>query len=271
MKLAVPYENEDVFEHFGKASNFKVYNIEDNRVVSTIVIPAEGEGHAALSEQLSKAGVDIVLCGGIGEHAREALEAAKIRVFAGLKGKADHAVEGFLGGSMDGCDACCGCADGECGDQGCGGCCGSQPGITGKNVGKVCVVHYKGTFNDGSVFDSSYDRGQPLEFACGAGMMIRGFDAAVANMDRGDIVNVHLMPEEAYGPVYPQAIMVIPLEDLPGAEEVELGERVMLADEFGRKFPVRVTAKDEKTITLDANHEMAGRELNFQIELVEVR
>ena len=82
-------------------------------------------------------------------------------------------------------------------------------GNHGKNYGKTCRVHYKGTFNDGTQFDSSYDRGEPLEFLCGAGMMIRGFDAAVANMDQGDIVNVHLMPEEAYGPVYPQAIMGI--------------------------------------------------------------
>lgn len=63
------------------------------------------------------------------------------------------------------------------------------------NVGKTCRTHYRGTFNDGTQFDSSYDRGEPLEFICGAGQMIKGFDAAVANMEVGQVVDVHLMPE----------------------------------------------------------------------------
>ena len=71
--------------------------------------------------------------------------------------------------------------------------------ITGRNVGKTCRTHYKGTFNDGTQFDSSYDRGEPLEFVCGAGQMIQGFDAAVADMEVGEVKEIHLMPEEAYG------------------------------------------------------------------------
>ena len=59
--------------------------------------------------------------------------------------------------------------------------------ITGRNVGKTCRTHYKGTFNDGTQFDSSYDRGEPLEFVCGAGQMIKGFDAAVADMEVGEV------------------------------------------------------------------------------------
>ena len=68
--------------------------------------------------------------------------------------------------------------------------------LTGRNVGKTCRTHYRGTFNDGTQFDSSYDRGEPLEFVCGAGQMIKGFDAAVADMEVGQIVDIHLMPEE---------------------------------------------------------------------------
>lgn len=79
--------------------------------------------------------------------------------------------------------------------------------IEGKNVGKKCRTHYRGTFNDGTQFDSSYDRGEPLEFVCGAGMMIKGFDAAVANMEVGQTLDVHLMPEEAYGLADPDAIL----------------------------------------------------------------
>lgn len=142
--------------------------------------------------------------------------------------------------------------------------------ITGKNVGKKCRTHYRGTFNDGTQFDSSYDRGEPLEFVCGAGMMIQGFDAAVADMEVGQTVEVHLMPQEAYGEADPAAIFSVELEQLPGAEELAIGQQVYLQNEYGQPFPVKVMAKDETTITFDANHEMAGKELNFTIELVSV-
>jgi len=138
------------------------------------------------------------------------------------------------------------------------------------NENKTCRVHYTGTFNDGSKFDSSYDRGEPLEFVCGAGMMIPGFDAAVMNMEVGQIIDIHLMPEEAYGLPDPQAIFTVPLEQLPGAEDLSAGQQVYLADQSGQPFPVKVVKLDETTITFDANHEMAGKELNFKIELVEV-
>lgn len=138
------------------------------------------------------------------------------------------------------------------------------------NLNKKCKVHYTGTFNDGSKFDSSYDRGEPLEFVCEAGMMIQGFDAAVENMEVGEIKDIHLMPEEAYGMPDPNNIFTLALEQLPGAEELSVGEQVYLSNSAGQPFPVVVNAKDETTITFDANHEMAGKELNFKIELVEV-
>ena len=128
------------------------------------------------------------------------------------------------------------------------------------NVNKTCKVHYTGTFNDGTKFDSSYDRGEPLEFVCGAGMMIKGFDEAVKDMEVGQIIDIHLMPEEAYGMPDPENVFTVPLAQLPGAENLEAGQQ----------FPVTVVSRDETTITFDANHEMAGKELNFRIELVEV-
>lgn len=140
----------------------------------------------------------------------------------------------------------------------------------GKNNGKTLRVHYKGTFNDGTQFDSSYDRGEPLEFVCGAGMMIKGFDAAVEDMNVGDIVEIHLMPEEAYGMPDPEAIFTLEISNLPGAEELESGQQVYLSNSLGQPVPVRVVEKDAATITFDANHEMAGKELNFKIELVEI-
>lgn len=163
----------------------------------------------------------------------------------------------------------------SCGDScgsGCGGSCGaSQPQITGRNVGKTCRTHYRGTFNDGTQFDSSYDRGEPLEFICGAGQMIKGFDAAVADMEVGQIIDVHLMPEEAYGMADPNAIFTMEIAQLPGSEDLTVGQQVYLSNQYGQPFPVKVTAKDNKNITFDANHEMAGKELNFKIELVEVK
>ena len=143
--------------------------------------------------------------------------------------------------------------------------------LTGRNVVKTCRTHYRGTFNDGTQFDSSYDRGEPLEFVCGAGQMIKGFDAAVADMEVGQVVDIHLMPEEAYGMPDPRAIFTLEIAQLPGSEDLEVGQQVYLSNQYGQPFPVKVTAKEETTITFDANHEMAGKELNFTIELVEVK
>lgn len=138
------------------------------------------------------------------------------------------------------------------------------------NENKKCRVHYEGTFNDGTKFDSSYDRGEPLEFICGAGQMIKGFDEAVKDMAVGEIKNIHLMPEEAYGMPDERNILTINMDQMPGSSELPVGARVVLRDPMGQRFPVKVTAKTETTITFDANHEMAGKELNFKIELVSV-
>ena len=146
----------------------------------------------------------------------------------------------------------------------------AQKEMEGKNVGKTCRTHYKGTFNDGTQFDSSYDRGEPLEFVCGAGMMIAGFDKAVANMEVGEIVDIHLEPSEAYGEADPEAIFTVELSQMPGADELSEGEQVFLQNAYGQPFMVKVVEKTDTTITFDANHEMAGKELNFKIELVEV-
>ena len=287
MKIAVTYDNGEIFQHFGKTESFKVYEVEDNKVVSSEVIGSNGTGHGALAGLLAEQGVNVLICGGIGGGAQTALTEAGIELCAGAQGNTDQAVESYLKGELvssgANCDHhhheeghSCGCHEEghSCGDScggGCGGCGGSQPPLTGRNVGKTCRTHYRGTFNDGTQFDSSYDRGEPLEFICGAGQMIRGFDAAVADMEVGQIIDVHLMPEEAYGMADPNAIFTMEIAQLPGSEDLAVGQQVYLSNQFGQPFPVKVTAKDEKNITFDANHEMAGKELNFKIELVEVK
>ena len=291
MKIAATYDNGNIFQHFGKTEFFKVYEVEDNKVVSSEVIGSNGTGHGALAGLLAEQGISVLICGGIGGGAQSALAEAGIELCSGAQGDADTAVDAYLKGELVStgvnCDhhhhedghscgshedghSCGGHEDGHsCG--GCGGGCGSQPSITGPNVGKTCRTHYRGTFNDGTQFDSSYDRGEPLEFICGAGQMTKGFDAAVANMEVGQVVDVHLMPEEAYGMPNPDAIFTLEIEQLPGAEDLTVGQQVYLSNQYGQPFPVKVNAKDEKTITFDANHEMAGKELNFRIELVEVK
>lgn len=294
MKIAVTYDNGNIFQHFGKTENFKIYEVEDHNVISSEVIGSNGTGHGALAGLLAEQSVDVLICGGIGGGAQAALAEAGIELCSGAQGDADQAVEAYLKGELTSSGATCdhhhdeghSCGhhgeEHECGHHeeehscggGCGSCgggCGSQPAITGRNVGKTCRTHYRGTFNDGTQFDSSYDRGEPLEFVCGAGQMIRGFDAAVADMEVGQVVDVHLMPEEAYGMPDPNAVFMIEMAFLPGSENLEEGQRIYLTNQYGQPFPVTVVEKDETSITFDANHEMAGKELNFRIELVEVK
>ena len=305
MKIAVTYDNGNIFQHFGRTEYFKVYEVEDKKVVSSEVIASNGVGYGALAGLLAGQAVDVLICGGIGGGAQAALAEAGVELCAGAEGDVGQAVEDYLTGALVSSGANCDHHHGEghsCGDheeghscggheeghscgehgcgghedghscgEGCGGGCGAQSAVTGRNVGKTCRTHYRGTFNDGTQFDSSYDRGEPLEFVCGAGQMIQGFDAAVANMEVGQIVDVHLMPEEAYGMPDPNAIFTIETAQLPGSENLEVGQQVYLTSQYGQPFPVKVTAKEGTTITLDANHEMAGKELNFRIELVEVK
>lgn len=309
MKIAVTYDNGNVFQHFGRTEFFKVYEVEDNKIVSSEIIGSNGTGHGALAGLLADQSVDVLICGGIGGGAQAALAEAGVELCAGAQGNTDEAVEAYLKGELVSSGANCDHHHGEghsCGEHedghGCGGhgeghscgghgdghscgghgedhSCGENSGengsshaaLIGRNVGKTCRTHYRGTFNDGTQFDSSYDRGEPLEFVCGAGQMIRGFDAAVADMEVGQVVDVHLMPEEAYGMPDPNAVFTVEIAQLPGSEDLTVGQQVYLSNQYGQPFPVKVTAKEEKTITFDANHEMAGKELNFRIELVEVK
>ena len=280
MRIAVPFADGEVFQHFGHTENFKLYEIEAGHIVSAEIIATNGSGHDALANFLANLSVNVLLCGGIGDGAQAALTDAGIEICSGAQGDADAAVNAYLNGEIvsagvncdhhhgDGDECSCG---GGCGcSGGCGGC-HSAPSIEGPNVGKRCKTHYRGTLNDGTVFDSSYDRGEPLEFICGMGMMIRGYDEAVAKMEVGQSIDIHLTPDQAYGYPDPRAIFTVEISQLPGSEALSVGENVVLYTTAGQPMPVKVTARDDSTITFDANHEMAGKELNFHIELVEVQ
>ena len=279
MRIAVTYDNNNIFQHFGQTSEFKLYEIEDNKIVSESILSSGGKGHGALAQVLKDNNLDILICGGLGDGALSDLTAAGIEVCAGAEGDCDKAVEAFLAGELKNSGANCDHHDHE-ESHGCGGGCGSCGGcghhapvitLEGKNAGKTVRVHYRGTLNDGTQFDSSYDRGQTLDFICGAGQMIRGFDKAVVDMEVGEKISIHLMPEEAYGMADPNAIFTLSVSQLPGSEELNAGERVYLYNQMGQPVPVTVVSREGDSITFDANHEMAGKELNFDIELVEVK
>ncbi len=273
MRIAVTFDNQNgtIFQHFGRTEYFKIYEVEDRKVLSSRVESTGGTGHEALAGLLSEGTVEAVICGGLGQGMMNALADAGITVIPGVSGSADEAVERYLKGELQPEEAanCDSHEHDKCG-HGCGGCGERKVILSGKNAGKTCRVHYRGTFNDGSQFDSSYDRGTPLEFVSGTGMMIKGFDQAVVDMEVGEEKDIHLMPEEAYGAYDPNAVLKLKLTDLPGAGNLSVGDQVALRNSLGHAFPVRVTEKTDEEITFDANSEMAGKELNFHIELVSV-
>jgi len=135
--------------------------------------------------------------------------------------------------------------------------------------GDVVKVHYKGTLNSGDQFDSSEGR-EPLEFTVGAGQMIAGFDAAIPGMVVGEKKTIVIAPEDAYGQKNEDAIIEFPKSNIPADMKLERGMKLQLRNEAGHPVPVVVTEVKDDVIILDANHELAGKELIFDIELVEI-
>ena len=138
------------------------------------------------------------------------------------------------------------------------------------NKGKKVKAHYRGTLDDGTQFDSSYDRGEPLAFTCGAGQMIAGFDAAVVDMQVGEKKTVHIPAKQAYGERRMDMILHFPAAQVPNIDQIHVGDHLYLTTAQGRPVPVTVIGVNPEGVTLDANHELAGKDLNFDIELVEV-
>ena len=138
------------------------------------------------------------------------------------------------------------------------------------NKGKKVKVHYTGTLDDGTKFDSSVDRGEPIEFTCMAGQMIPGFDAAVEDMAVGEKKTVHIPAAEAYGERDDAMVQKVPVDQIPNADQLPVGQTVYMMSPGGQPFPVFVQSIEDGIVTFDMNHELAGKDLNFDIELVEV-
>lgn len=137
-------------------------------------------------------------------------------------------------------------------------------------AGNQVSVHYTGTFEDGEVFDSSRDR-EPLTFEVGAGQMIPGFDQAVVGMQEGETKKFTLDPDEAYGPRNEELLIDIPNANFPDDMKLEVGMMLQLTNQAGQPVPATVAEINEESVKMDVNHPMAGKTLNFDIEIVEVK
>ena len=136
-------------------------------------------------------------------------------------------------------------------------------------TGDIVRIHYTGTLADGETFDSSRDR-DPLEFTLGSGQVIAGFDAAVTGMVTGAVKNVEIPAAQAYGPHNPDSSQSFPRDRMPPDISLEIGTRLQLQSQNGQPLMVTVSEVTADKVVLDGNHPLAGKDLTFEIELVEI-
>ena len=141
--------------------------------------------------------------------------------------------------------------------------------MTQVKTGDTVRIHYTGTLSDGTTFDSSAGR-DPLEFTVGAGQIIPGLDKAMPGMTPGDKKTVEIASEEAYGEVHPEAVQQVPRTEIPDHIPLDLGTQLQVQTPTGQTVQVVVAEVTETEVTLDANHPLAGKDLTFAIELVEI-
>ena len=139
--------------------------------------------------------------------------------------------------------------------------------------GDKVKVDYEGKLDNGEVFDSSThgDHSHPLEFEVGKGDVIKGFDAAVEGMELNEEKEVEIKPEEAYGERNEQAMQKIPRDKLPPDQEPKEGMMLTLSTPDGKQFPAKINKVDDKEVTIDMNHPLAGQTLHFKIKVIEIK
>jgi len=135
--------------------------------------------------------------------------------------------------------------------------------------GDTVKVDYTGKLDDGSIFDASEGR-EPLQFTLGAGELIPGFEQAVLGMDVGETKTVKIASDEAYGPYRDDMRMDVPRDKFPTDITPELGQQLQLRNTDGSSLVVTVTEISDANVTIDANHPLAGKDLTFEIQLVEI-
>ena len=135
--------------------------------------------------------------------------------------------------------------------------------------GKTVKVHYTGTLQNGEVFDSSVEK-EPLEFTLGEGQLIPGFEKAVIGMSIGDSTTINIPSAEAYGDTREDLIIAVPKDQLPKEIEPKVGMQLQVNQENGQPVPVKIAEITDTELKLDANHPLAGEDLTFEIELINV-
>ena len=135
--------------------------------------------------------------------------------------------------------------------------------------GDTVRIHYTGTLDDGTQFDSSADR-EPIEFTLGSKSVIPGFESGVSGMQVGEQKTIHIPAEEAYGQRNENLVEEVPLQQFPEDMQLQIGMHLQAQSPNGESFNVVVTALGEERATLDGNHPLAGEALNFELELVEI-
>lgn len=141
--------------------------------------------------------------------------------------------------------------------------------MTQAKAGNNVKVHYTGKLDDGTVFDSSIER-EPLQFSLGSGNVIPGFEEAIIGMTPGQSKTATIPPDQAYGPQREELVIIVEKEQIPSDLSVEVGQQLQISQNDGEVIPVIVTDISDSQVTLDANHPLAGQQLTFDIELVEV-
>ena len=141
--------------------------------------------------------------------------------------------------------------------------------MTQAKSGDTVRIHYTGTLQDGSVFDSSEGR-DPLEFQLGSGQVIPGFDDGVTGMTVGEKKTIEIPCDQAYGAINPAAMQDVPRAEIPDHIPLDLGTQLQVQAGNGQTMMVVVANVTEDTVTLDANHPLAGKDLTFALELVEI-
>ena len=136
-------------------------------------------------------------------------------------------------------------------------------------TGNTVKVHYTGRLNDDTQFDSSAGR-DPLEFTLGTGQVIPGFEEAVTGMSIGDSKTVTIPAEQAYGPHHDDLILVVERSQIPAHINPEVGQQLEIHQQDGRAAAVVITEVTDESVSLDANHPLAGQDLIFDLELVEI-
>lgn len=141
--------------------------------------------------------------------------------------------------------------------------------MPGAKNGDTVKVAYTGKLDDGSVFDTT-NEGEPIEFTIGQGQVLPAFEEAVVGMDSGDSKTIMIPPDEAYGDRSDELILTMDRDQVPFDREPEVGKMYRLVQKDGRSFPVTVANVSEETIVFDANHPLAGKDLTFDIQLVQI-